>query len=214
MSSVESFMQQLLATSLWEWLAVATGIVYVILAARRIMLCWLFAFISSAIYIYLCLSYQLYIETALQFFYVMMAVVGWYSWRKDSFLSAASKSDVLDVIEVPVKEIKTWNLNKHLVNIVLSGIIAFLLGFMFDLYTDQANPYMDAFTTVFSLATTFMVTQKILENWIYWIIIDLVSIVLYYNRGLQLTAVLYGLFTILAIAGFIAWYGKFKRQKL
>lgn len=214
MSSVESFMQQLLATSIWEWLAVATGIVYVILAARRIMLCWIFAFISSSIYIYLCLSYQLYIETALQFFYVMMAVVGWYSWRKDSLLSVTTKSDVLDVVEAPIEEIKTWSLSKHGLNIVLSGMLAFLLGFMFDRYTDQANPYMDAFTTVFSLATTFMVTQKILENWIYWIIIDLVSIVLYYNRGLQLTAVLYGLFTILALAGFFAWYSKYQRQNV
>ena len=73
-------------------------------------------------------------------------------------------------------------------------------------------PYTDAFTTVFSLAATFMVTKKVLNNWLYWVVIDLVSIFLYMSRGLELAAVQYLLFTVLAILGWIQWRKQYKLQ--
>lgn len=197
MSFFESVYQGILVTSLWEWIAVITGITYVILAALRSNWCWLFAILSSGIYVYLCIIGHLYIESVLQVFYVVMGIVGWLAWNSEPEIDG---------------EIRRWNLNSHLLNILLSGGIAFILGFCFDTYTDQANPYADAFTTVFSLAATFMVVKKVLENWIYWIIIDIVSIFLYHQRGYSLSAVLYFIFTLLAIAGFITWQKKFKLQ--
>jgi nicotinamide mononucleotide transporter len=92
-------------------------------------------------------------------------------------------------------------------------VLAFILGYLFEKYTNQANPYIDAFTTLYSLSATYMVTKKILGNWIYWIIIDLVSIYLYAQRDYNLTAVQYGLFTVLAVFGFFAWRKEFKTQK-
>ena len=79
------------------------------------------------------------------------------------------------------------------------------MGYLFSVYTDQANPYVDASTTVFSLVATFMVTKKVLENWVYWIIIDAVSVYLYFSRDLHLTAVLFVIFTLLAITGYVSW---------
>lgn len=101
-------------------------------------------------------------------------------------------------------------MNNHFINILVSGVVAFILGYIFDHYTKQANPYVDAFTTCYSLSATFMVTRKILGNWIYWIVIDLVSIYLYAQRDYNLTAVQYGIFTILAIIGFVAWRNEYK----
>ena len=198
MSFIEIVWEGIKATSLIEWLAVASSIIYVILAAKRLILCWLFAFIGSALFVYLCYIGDLYIEAILQLFYVAMAVVGWITWGK------SIKADA---------NIKKWSLKKHSINIVISGLVAIILGYIFDNYTHQANPYVDAFTTCYSLAATFMVTRKILGNWIYWIIIDLVSIYLYAQRDYNLTAVQYGLFTILAVYGFIAWRNEFKIQK-
>jgi nicotinamide mononucleotide transporter len=126
-----------------------------------------------------------------------MAIVGWISWKK----SEADKSSVIK-----------WEMKSHLINIFLSGSLAFVLGYVFDNYTNQANPYVDAFTTCFSLSATFMVTKKILENWIYWIVIDLVSIYLYAQRDYNLSAIQYGLFTILAVFGFMAWQKEYKTQ--
>ncbi|MCH1436945.1 MAG: nicotinamide riboside transporter PnuC [Flavobacteriales bacterium] len=185
------------ATSIIEWLAVLSSLTYVVLAAKRMLICWWFAFIGSSLFVYLCYVGHLYIESILQLFYVVMAVVGWFSWK-------LSKAD--DV------EIKTWSFKNHVLNIVVSGFVALLLGFIFDHYTLQANPYVDAFTTCYSLSATFMVTRKIMGNWIYWIVIDLVSIYLYTQQDYYLTAVQYGIFTLLAIYGFMAWKKEYKRQ--
>ena len=198
MSFISSVWEGILATSIIEWLAVVSSIIYVILAAKRLILCWLFAFIGSALFVYLCYIGDLYIESILQLFYVVMAVVGWVSWKKS---------------ESENSSINKWGMNYHFLNIVLSGVVAFILGYIFDNYTNQASPYVDAFTTCYSLSATFMVTRKILGNWIYWIIIDLVSIYLYAQRDYNLTAVQYGLFTILAVFGFIAWLNEYKLQK-
>jgi len=185
------------ATSSVEWMAVASSILYVILAAKRYIICWFFAFIGSALFVYLCFIGELYIESILQLFYVAMAVVGWFTWNH-------SKAEEVNL--------KKWDGKKHLINILASGFVSLVLGYLFNTFTDQANPYIDAYTTVYSLAATFMVTQKIVENWIYWIVIDLVSIYLYAQRDYNLTAVQYALFTILAVFGFVAWQKAYKKQ--
>lgn len=185
---LDNLIEGILATSLVEWIAVASSVIYVILAAQKQILCWFFAFISSALYVYLCFSAQLYLESILQLFYVVMAVVGFLLWNR------------------PTKtEIIKWKVSYHIINILVSAGLTFLLGYLFSIYTDQANPYIDAATTVFSLAATFMVTQRVLENWIYWIVIDAVSVYLFYTRELHLTAVLFLIFTVLAIVGYFSW---------
>ena len=191
------FIQQVLQSSFVEWLAVVTSILYVLLVARNNILCWIFALISSALYIYICFAYQLYLESGLQSFYFVMGIVGWVSWQK-------SNEDGSKIV--------IWNIKKHLINILISSAITILLGFIFSKYTDQASPYVDAFTTVFSLAATYLVIKRILENWIYWILIDVLSIYLYASRELYLTSILYFVFTLLAIYGFVSWRRKLKIQ--
>ena len=184
----DNLIEGILSTIVLEWIAVCSSIIYVILAARKLIYCWLFAFISSALYVYICFAANLYLESVLQLFYVVMAVVGFLLWNK---------SDSGEIIKWPAKY--------HVINLSLSTLTALLLGYLFSVYTDQANPYVDASTTVFSLVATFMVTKKVLENWIYWIIIDAVSVYLYFSRDLHLTAVLFVIFTLLAIGGFVSW---------
>lgn len=183
------------ATSIVEWLAVVSSIVYVILAAKRIIWCWLFAFIGSLLFVYLCYIGQLYIEASLQLFYVAMAVVGWLSWNHSDQQVAIDK----------------WSSKYHVLNVLICATIAMLIGFLFDQYTQQAYPYVDAFTTVFSLSATYMVTRKILGNWVYWIFIDIFLIYLYAQRDYHLTAVQYGIFTVLAVYGYLAWKKEYKR---
>lgn len=186
------------ATSIVEWCAFAASIIYVILAALKSIWCWPFAFIGSSLFVFLCIDSQLYLESGLQLFFVVMAVVGWASWKN-------SKSKRLDIIN--------WSIGQHLVNLILSTAIAFTLGWVFDHYTNQQNPYVDATTTVFSLAATFMVARKVLENWIYWIIIDAISVWLYAQRGLNLSSLLFLIYTLIAVIGFYSWYKQFKRQR-
>ena len=192
----ETLVRDIILTSIWEWIAVVTAILYVILAAHKRNLCWLFAFISSGIYVYLCWIGYLYIEAVLNLFYVLMAAFGWLSWK------SKKTSDL----------IQTWKFSKHLVNIILSGIVAYMLGFSFDFWSNQVNPYMDACTTVYSLAATYMVVKRVLGNWIYWIAIDLVSIYLYFDRGYTLSSLLFVAYTVLALFGFVKWYKAYKIQ--
>lgn len=194
----EVFWKGVLDTSLLEWLGVLSGLVYLILASYRSVLCWFFALISSGIFVYLCYDFKLYIESILQLFYVVMAVVGWISWKSDT---STSKTRI-DVI--------TWKPIYHLLNVLASGVIAFVLGWFFKTYTDQANPYLDAFTTVYSLVATFMLARRVLENWIYWIVIDAISVALYASRGLYLTSVQYVLFTGLAAVCLYTWWRQYK----
>ncbi|MFT4601970.1 MAG: nicotinamide mononucleotide transporter [Arenicella sp.] len=187
----------IIQTSWIEWVAVLTGITYVILAARKSIFCWSFALASAGFYVYICYDYNLYLESFLQLFYVLMAIAGWYFWN------ATKDREEL---------IQKWRLDFHALNIGVSAVACLVLGYYFDHETAQAYPYLDAFTTVFSLAATYMVTQRVIENWLYWIVIDIAGVFLYGAKGLYLSAVLYFIFTVLAVIGYIHWRKKFKLQ--
>jgi nicotinamide mononucleotide transporter len=197
MKQLEQMGFELLNTTFPEWIAVFSGLIYVILIARKKIAAWFFAAVSSSIYVYLCFISDYFLETILQLFYLFMAFWGWYKWNQNK------KEDQF---------IRSWNLKQHLINISISLLITIVFAFFFDVFTRQELPYLDAFTTVFSIGATFMVAQRVLENWIYWIVIDLVSIRLYAYKDLNLTALLFLIYTIVAIAGYYRWYKLYKAQ--
>ncbi|WP_165851321.1 nicotinamide riboside transporter PnuC [Brumimicrobium aurantiacum] len=199
MEIIDEVLEGLANTSLLEWAGVLIGTGYLILIALKNRFGWFFAMVSTAIYIYLCYISQLYIESCLQVFYFVMAIYGWITWNKGS-------SEERLIIRWPIKY--------HLLNIVASSIVTVALGYIMVIWTDQENPYLDAFSTVFSLVATYMVTQKVLENWIYWIVIDATLISLYSSRGLYLTGFHYLIYTIIAIFAFISWIRIYKAQKI
>lgn len=199
MEIINEIIQGLIDTSLLEWAGVIIGTFYLIFIARKNRFGWFFAMVSTSIYIYLCYQTQLFIESGLQVFYLVMAIYGWFSWNK------APKEDRLII---------RWPLKYHLINILASSIVTIILGYIMVTFTDQQNPYLDAFSTVFSLVATFMVTQRVLENWIYWIVIDTALIFLYSSRGLHLTGFHYLVYTIIAIFAFFSWYKMYKAQKI
>ena len=177
-----------------EFVAVFFSILYVILAAKESIWCWGAAAISVILYIYICFFAQLYPETGLQVFYLFMAFYGFYHWNK--------KEQKLQISE--------WSISKHLFIVALGTILTFLMGFYFATYTNAKMPIVDSFTTVFSIFATYMVVKKILGNWLYWIVIDTVSVYLYFSRDLHLTSLLFMAYTIIAIFGYFSWMKKIK----
>ena len=175
--------------SIIESVAVFFSILYVILAAKENILCWWAAGISVTLYIYIFFSVQLYPETGLQVFYLFMAFYGYYNWNK--------KEQSLQIIE--------WNISKHFAVLILGAILTFLMGFYFTTYTNAKMPIVDSFTTVFSIFATYMVVKKILGNWLYWVVIDTVSVYLFYSRDLHLTSLLFMAYTIIAVFGYFNW---------
>lgn len=178
--------------SVIESVAVFFSILYVILATQESIWCWGAAVISVSLYIYICFFAQLYAETGLQVFYLLMAFYGYYIWNK--------KEQSLQISE--------WSIGKHFFITTIGAILTFLLGFYISIYTSAKMPIIDSFTTIFSVFATYMVVKKILGNWLYWIVIDIVSIYLYYSRDLHLTSLLFIAYTIIAISGYLSWRKK------
>ena len=172
-----------------ESLAVFFSIIYVILAARQNIWCWASAIISVSLYIYICYIAQLFAETGLQIFYLLMAFYGYYNWEKT---------------ETSLK-ITEWSVKKHLSILIFGAILTFFIGFYLSTYTSAKMPIVDSLTTVFAIFATYMVTKKILSNWLYWIVIDIVSVYLYFSRDLHLTALLFIIYTIIAFFGYFNW---------
>ncbi|MEO9945483.1 nicotinamide riboside transporter PnuC [Paraglaciecola sp.] len=187
---MESFLVQFQSTSWLEWIAVILALAYVYFAAKQNIWCWPSALISTAIYTWLFWSVSLPFHTVLNAYYLIMAVYGWRKWN-------SSYSEALAV--------KVWPWPYHLSSIVLLSFTAWALSYFASSVLDADYLYLDAFVTVFSVFTTFLVTHKVRENWLYWIVINVFGAYLYFAKGLSLTGVLYLFYAGFAIYGFIQW---------
>jgi len=176
----------------WELLAVILGISYVILAAKESLWAWVFAFLSTIIYTLLFWEGALVSSSLLNFYYMGMAVYGFILWR-----SGGEKGEELEVTR--------WSIKKNLILIILGLFIAVNLGYLSDMYTDAKFVYLDTFVMVFSVLSTWMLANKLLENWLYWIVVDSAAIVLYWKSGYLVTIVLFVLYVILAFYGYASW---------
>ena len=182
--------------SVIESLAVLFSLLYVILAAKENIWCWGAALISVSLYTYICYTAKLYPETGLQIFYLIMAIIGYFTWNKKS-----------------KEKIKEWSEFKHLIIIILGALFSFIMGFYFFTYTESAMPIIDSITTTFSIIATYMVVKKVLGNWLYWIVIDLLSVYMYFHRDLHLTSLLFVAYATIAVFGYISWSYRIKKNE-
>ncbi len=183
----------------WELVAVVLAVAYLVLAVRQNPLCWYAGFASTAIYTGLYWQVSLLMESGLNVYYMAMAAYGWWQWRH------GGQGDT----ELPVQ---TWRWRTHLV--VIGGIIAISLatGTWLTYFTQAAWPYLDSFTTWAAVITTYMVARKILENWLYWMVINSTSLILLVDRELYLTALLIVAYLIISVFGWLNWYRDYRRQ--
>lgn len=188
------------AMSILEVVAVILGIAYLVLAMRQSMLCWYAAFGSTAIFSWLFWDVSLVMESGLNVYYLIMAIYGWSVWRGNKEKSETNVA------------IKTWSLSRHA--LVISGVILMSLatGYGLEKNTSAALPYLDSFTTWGAVITTYMVAQKVLENWLYWLVIDTVAIYLFIDRELYLTALLMVVYVVLATIGWFMWLKEYRQQ--
>ncbi|WP_223787198.1 nicotinamide riboside transporter PnuC [Marinicella meishanensis] len=186
------------AQSNFEAVAVLAAIMYLVLAIKENIWCWLFAFISTAIYIYLFHRVSLLSESLLNVYYLLMAVYGWYQWRQGQ--------------QQQPREIVRWPLRKHLALIAGTAMAVPILGYTTSQW-GAAMPYLDAFTTCFAVLATVMVAHKVLENWHYWLVINVLSVYLFASKDLYLTAALFALYVILTIIGYVNWNRHYVNQR-
>jgi nicotinamide mononucleotide transporter len=111
-----------------------------------------------------------------------------------------------------LKPIVQWPLYIHGVIITTICLVIWVSGFLLKKYTEQDFAYLDSFTTWFAVVTTFMVAKKVLENWLYWIVIDSVTVYLYLQKGFVLLALLMLIYTVIAILGYSKWQRSYYLQ--
>lgn len=184
-----------------EAAGVLFSVLYLVLAIRENLWCWPAAFISSVLTILVMFGARLYSEAALNVFYAGMAVYGWYQWRYGGRRGGES--------ELPIS---VWPLKNHLLAIGGSVALSAALGWLMSRHTDAAYPYLDAFVTVSSIVTTYMVARKVLENWLYWLVVDSLSLYLYWQRELNLYVGLFGLYLVLVVIGLVRWHRDWRAQ--
>jgi nicotinamide mononucleotide transporter len=189
---VQKLIEQLLATSPWEAAAALIGLAYLLLAVRRNLLCWLCAFVSTGIYVVLFAQAGLYMQVALNLFYLAMAVYGFIDWRR-------GRTDSGEV------RIESWTVNQHVTAAGLVIIASALNGWILAQWTDSPAPYLDSFVTWGSFVTTWMVARRIIENWLYWIVVDAAAAWLYYDQKLLATTLLFIIYLGIVVRGYFVW---------
>jgi nicotinamide mononucleotide transporter len=176
---------------LLEIVAVIFGVFYTVLMAKNKISCWIFGIIGSLLSIYLFIIYaKLYAEALLSVFYVFAGIYGWIMWKKQ------------EVIE----EVYQRKIITHIKLIAIGTSLSFLMYYgLIYFFKEAQKPLIDSFTTIFSFIATYLMAKKWIENWFYWIVIDGVSVYLYYTRGLEIYALLMFAYTIIVVYGYFEW---------
>lgn len=174
-----------------EIVSVVLGMAYVLLAVRRRRACWIFGALSSACLAWLAARSQIPLQAGLQVFYVGMAFYGYRRWSADSDESGL--------------RVGWWSWWKHVAAIAGVLVLSWGSGTWLDASTDAAHPYLDASATWGSLLATWLAARARVENWLYWIVIDLGLALLYAMQDLVYVAGLYAIYLVVAAVGFRAW---------
>ncbi len=188
-----------LTKSYLELAATVFGFIYIYYSIRGDIKLWIFGLLSSGLFAWVFFKSKVYADMGIQLYYVIISIYGWVHWY---FYRGQKKEDI------PVKR-----LNGIQWIIVMVGItlLFFLIGVFLDKFTDSDVPYWDAFTTAGGIIATWMLARKILEQWIIWIIVDFMSVILYLYKELYFSSLLLAVYTILAIIGFFEWKKKLEQ---
>lgn len=182
-----------------EYFGVVTGIIYLILEILQHRAMWVVGFLTSFVYVFVFFFSKFYADMSLNVYYVCMSVYGFWQWQKVGNREEKKEIAIL---------YRHLNLKLFLgiitVTVILYGVLFQILAS----YTDSPVPAGDAFTTALSITATWMLARRILEHWWFWVVINFVSVYLYYQRGLYPTCFLFICYGVLAVVGWINWRKK------
>jgi nicotinamide mononucleotide transporter len=177
-----------------ELLGAVLGIAYIFFSIRQSILTWPVGLLTSALYVWVFLVSKLYADMSLQLYYVFISIYGWYEWLHGSGTD-------------PKDGLKISRLTLRLTTVLLaaSAFLFLLIWYILTNFTDSPVPLADALATSLSIVTTWMLARKILEQWLVWIFVDAFSVGLFWYKGLMPTVILFVVYTIMAVTGFVKW---------
>ncbi|MFW5821840.1 MAG: nicotinamide riboside transporter PnuC [Tangfeifania sp.] len=185
----------------WIWinkievLGAILGLLYIFFSIRQHILTWPTGLFTSLLYTAVFFQSGFYADMGLQVYYVAISIYGWYYWLKGN--KKESNGD-----QVPVTRFS----RKLLLKLVMATVFIYLvILFVLIRFTDSTVPVMDSLTTALSITATWMLAKKYIEHWLIWIFVDMVSAGLYIYKELWPTVILFVVYTIMAVLGYIEW---------
>ena len=175
-----------------EGVGATLAIAYLLLALKQNKLCWFAWIASSILYLYVMYQAGLYMESLLQVFYLCMGFYGLSQWSKTINNNQNTYVDL-------------WSIGNHIFAISLVIVLSLLSGTLLSNFSNAALPFIDAFTTWGAIVASYMVAKKILENWIYWFVIDFISVFIFASRGLYFTSALFVTYLVIIYFGYKSW---------
>jgi len=186
-----------------ELLGAILGIVYIFFSIRQSILTWPVGLLTSVLYVWVFFFSKLYADMGLQLYYVFISIYGWYEWLR------GNRSDAGEKLEISRLSVKLG-----IVLLVVNALLFLIIWFILKNYTDSPVPMADGLATSLSIVATWMLARKILEQWLVWIFVDAFSVGLFWYKDLMPTVILFVVYTIMAVAGFVEWKKEYlSRQK-
>jgi nicotinamide mononucleotide transporter len=197
---LEGLREGVQAMSGWEAIAVLFGLLSVWYSKKNHILVFPTGMISTLIYVWLCFPVKLYADMGINAYYFIMSIYGWYMWSR-----SGDQAEVLPITTNTKKE--------HWMSFYLGAGSFVVLAFVLKYFTDSDVPLWDATTTSLAFVGMWLMARRKLENWVAWIITDIISVPLYFYKGMPLTSFQFLVFTILAIWGYISWKKIIKQRE-
>ena len=191
---------------LLEYFGVLTGLLYLFLEIRQHRAMWVVGFLTSLVYVFVFFFSKIYADMGLNIYYVAISIYGFWQWTRKSGTGTSGTGEAAASQEA----ILYRNMTPRLFAGISFAILALfaLLYYVLHHFTDSPIPVGDAFTTAVGIVATWMLARRIIEHWIFWIIVNCVSVYLYYLRGLYPTMFLYICYAVLAAIGLYTWKKK------
>ena len=177
-----------------EIIAVVFGLLSVLYSKKNNVLVFPTGIISTVIFIYLLWKWELIGDMTINFYYTIMSVYGWYHWTR--------KKE--GKIEFPISWMNQKEKKWAVLLFVFTIIFIIIIYKFFDKFTSW-TAYVDTFTTGLFFVGMWLMAKRKIENWIFWIVGDIISIPLYFYKGYTITSIQYFIFTIIAFYGYIEW---------
>ena len=178
-----------------HWLDIVTtalGLAYILLEYKASVWMWVVGFVMQSLGIVLYYQKGLYADCGMEFYYLAMTVYGFIAWMRHK-----QKTSDLPVRHMPFKKTLIW----VGLGLVFWAVIYFLLS----RFTNSTVPVADAFTTAFSIVGIWALARKYLEQWFVWIVVDVVTSILYFYKGIPFKASLYAIYVVIAVFGYFKW---------
>ena len=177
-----------------ELIAVGFGIISVWFAKKNNILVYPTGLVSTLIFVYILLEFQLYGDLIINIYYSIMSVLGWYLWSRTK-----NGAD-----EFPISGMNKKDFIISIIIFIATLLFVVFVYLFFDKFTDW-TAYVDAFTTGLFFVGMWLMAKRKVENWILWIVADVISVPLYFHKGLTFSSLQFSIFTILAILGYLEW---------